>query len=103
MTAKGRWRAFTQIATVGQGEATWAEGPYEVEYAKVNGKWMFKKMHWYITFVSPYDKAWDKLQPTPFLNVSKEYPPDAPPTEIYGVFPEVYLPPFHYKNPITGK
>ena len=36
-TAKGRWRAFMQVAALKR-SALWAEGPYEIEYAKVNGK-----------------------------------------------------------------
>ena len=101
-TAKGRWRAFMQIAQLNQ-SAIWGEGPYEVDYVKVNGKWMFKKMHWYTTYLTPYDQGWAKVQPTPFNSVSKEYPPDQPPSENYQPFPSVYIPPFHYKNPITGK
>ena len=37
-TAKGRWRAFAMFGTFGGG-ATWAEGVYEMTYAKVGGVW----------------------------------------------------------------
>jgi len=60
-TAKGRWRAFMQVAAIKR-SALWAEGPYEIEYAKVDGKWMFSRMRWYPTYYVPYDKGWDKLE-----------------------------------------
>ena len=50
-----------QVAAIKR-SALWAEGPYEIEYAKVNGKWMFSKMRWYPTYYVPYDKGWDKLE-----------------------------------------
>ncbi len=104
-TAKGRWRAFMQVATLGKG-ALWGEGPYEIEYAKVNGNWMFKKLHWYPTYYAPYDKGWDKLEQASggaSMMTDHEFPPDHPPTEKVTPFPEVSVPPFHYKNPIAGK
>jgi hypothetical protein len=104
-TAKGRWRAFMQVASLGKG-SLWAEGPYEIEYEKVNGKWMFKTMHWYPTYYVPFDKGWDKLASAPggaSIMVNKEYPPDAPPSGPVKPFPDTYVPPFHYTNPITGK
>ena len=29
--------------------------------------------------------------------------PDGEATVKYGAFPEVFLPPYHYANPVTGK
>ena len=104
-TAKGRWRAFMQVAAIKR-SALWAEGPYEIEYAKVNGKWMFSKMRWYPTYYVPYDKGWDKLEAQTggaSMTTNKQYPPDQPPSGDARPFPDVYTPPFHYKNPITGK
>lgn len=105
-TAKGRWRAFAQVAQVGRA-AMWAEGPYEVEYKKVNGKWMFSNMRWDPTYYTPFDRGWDKAAETSAggasTQTSKQFPPDAPPTRAITPFPGVYTLPFHYKHPITGK
>jgi hypothetical protein len=103
-TAKGRWRAFMQVAALHR-SALWAEGPYEIEYAKVNGKWMFSKMRWYPTYYVPYDKGWDKLEAQTggaSMAANQQFPPDMPPSGDGKPFPQVSIPPFHYKNPITG-
>ena len=103
-TAKGRWRAFMQVAAIKR-SALWAEGPYEIEYAKVDGKWMFSRMRWYPTYYVPYDKGWDKLEAQTggaSMARNKQYPPDLPPSGDARPFPDVSVPPFHYPNPITG-
>jgi hypothetical protein len=100
-TAKGRWRAVIMSGQHGQ-SAVWGEGTYEVEYAKQNGVWKILQLHWYQTFRVPYAGGWAKNKDlTGGIYVSKELPPDAPPTEKYGVWPDVYVPPFHYKNPVA--
>ncbi|HEV7716120.1 MAG TPA: nuclear transport factor 2 family protein [Steroidobacteraceae bacterium] len=101
LTAKGRWRAFIMTGQFGE-SAAWGEGPYENEYVKQNGIWKISKVHWYQTFMVPYAGGWAKNKD---LNggvyVSKQFPPDRPPSEQYGVWPAVYVPPFHYKNPVA--
>lgn len=100
-TAQGRWRAFIQAATVGQ-RAIWSEGVYEMRYAKVGGQWLISRLHWFATFYTPYEKGWK--EPSLPLNLpSAEYPPDAPPTVAYAPYPEPFVPPFHYPNPVTGR
>jgi hypothetical protein len=103
LTAKARWRAIIQIGRLKE-LALWGEGPYEVEYVKENGVWKIKKLHWYVTFIAPYEGGWVKVTPadaqvSPFV---KDFPPDRPPTENYKPFPAAYLPPYHYENPVTG-
>jgi hypothetical protein len=101
-TAQGRWRAFIMSGQLGE-SARWGEGPYEVEYARENGVWKISKLHWYQTFIVAYDGGWAKNKDlTNGIAVSKQLPPDRPPTERYGVWPEVYIPPFHYRNPTTS-
>lgn len=101
-SAKGRWRVFAQIATVGR-TAVWSEGIYEDVYSKEDGVWKFKKMKFWPTYYTPFDEGWAK-ENLPNNGPSKEYPPDQPPTDNAGVFPDLnMIPPFHYKNPVTGK
>jgi hypothetical protein len=104
LTAKARWRTLIMAGELGKG-AYWGEGPYENEYVKQDGVWKIKKLHWYQTFLVPYAGGWPKHKDVNGgVYVSpKELPPDAPPSENYGVWPDVYIPPFHFKNPVTGK
>ena len=106
LTAKGRWRLFLMTGVSGSGSGgNWGEGIYENEYVKQDGVWKISKLHWYATFVAPYEGGW--------LNVDKkgieEYAlgkgvmPDRPPSETYDAYPGVFVPPFHYKNPVSGQ
>ena len=98
-TAKGRWRALIMAGQLGE-SAFWGEGVYENEYIKQNGIWKISKLHWYQTFMVPYEGGWTKnTDSTGGICVSKRLPPDRPPSERYEVWPGVYTPPFHYKNP----
>jgi SnoaL-like domain len=100
ITAKARWRAFVQIAQY-QKFALWSEGTYENTYVKEGGKWKFSGMHFYSTYYTPFDQGWAKSN-LPNNGPSETYPPDAPPSLKYDVFPGHYVPPFHYANPVTG-
>jgi len=105
-SAKARWRALLMLGVYGSGSAgDWGEGTYENEYVKQNGVWKIRKLHWYTTFIAPYEGGW--------LNVSKKLvddyalgrgvSPDRPPSETYDPYPGVYVPPFHFKNPVSGQ
>ncbi len=98
-TAKARWRSDVQVAADGKGQ--WGEGEYENEYVNDHGVWQISKLHFYITFMADYDKGW-REGPFRLEGPSKTVPPDRPPTEVYQSLPEVYLPAYHYKNPVTG-
>ena len=95
-----RSRAVSQLGTYGE-IGIWGDGVYENELIKENGIWKFKKDHVYTTFFAPYDQGW-AMAPRPTPKASKEIPPDLPPSEIYESFPDIYIPPFHYSNPVTG-
>lgn len=96
-TAKARWRT-TEIKGEHGKSAVWGSGIYENEYALVDGEWKISKLHYYLTFRANYEGGWSK-SPLPIEGPSETLPADAPPTEVYGSLPEVYLPPFHYANP----
>ncbi|HXR93627.1 MAG TPA: nuclear transport factor 2 family protein [Steroidobacteraceae bacterium] len=101
LTARARSRELDMIGEYG-GTGTWMEGVYENTYVKQGGKWKFKSLHFYPTFISDYAKGWAKdAQPVP--TASTEVPPDKPPTEIYQIYPKAYVPAYHYRNPVTGQ
>jgi hypothetical protein len=100
-TAKGRWRAFVQLGQYQQ-SAIWSEGVYENEYVKEGEVWKFKKMRFWPTFYTPYDQGWGK-QALPNNGPSEEFPPDLASTDVPPVFPGSFVPPYHYKNPVTGR
>ena len=63
-TAKGRWRAFAYFGGFGGG-ATWAEGVYEMTYAKDNGVWKIKTLDYHSGFGAPYATGWVPPEPRP--------------------------------------
>jgi len=98
-TAKARWRSDVEVAADGRGQ--WGEGEYENEYVNEGGRWKIAKLHYYVTVMADYDKGWQDGS-LPMEGPSKSVPPDRPPTEVYASLPEVYLPAYHYRNPVTG-
>jgi sugar lactone lactonase YvrE len=99
-TAKARWRSDVELAADGKGQ--WSEGEYENEYVNEGGHWRISKLHYYVTVIADYDKGWHD-GPIAMDGPSKVLPPDRPPTELYASFPDVYLPAYHYRNPVTGE
>ena len=103
-TAQGRWR---EIALLGHyhHDAEWGTGIYEDEYVKQDGVWKISKMHYFPNFVAPYDSGWARLAPVTGewkSAVGQAFPADRPPTLRYEPFPNVFTPPFHYRNPVSG-
>jgi hypothetical protein len=99
-TAQGRWQVFAQVGKYQQ-FGVWAEGIFANQYVKEGGVWKFSDMHYYATFYTPYADGWAKTT-LPNNGPSKEFPPDAPQSVQYDVFPGSYIPPYHYPNPVTG-
>lgn len=100
-TAQGRWRAFIQIGWLGR-EARWAEGTYENHYVREQGVWKIAKLHFFTTYYIEFDQGWNKggiplAQPLEGVN------PDQESTVKYSAFPDVFIPPFHYPNPVSGR
>jgi len=99
MHANGTWRAVILAGEPSKG-AWWGEGPYENEYVKENGVWRISALHWYQTLLTPYGAGgWSR---NPDVNGAHYVPatlkPDAPPTELYKVWPGAHIPHFHFKN-----
>jgi hypothetical protein len=99
--AKGRWRHLTELGDYKK-SATWGGGAYENEYIKEGTVWKIKTLHACSRFCTPYADGWGKSVLASSLP-KKHFRPDRPPTVSYEPYPATYVPPFHYKNPVTGK
>jgi len=100
-TAKARWRGMVQLARPNE-SGQWGEGVYENEYVKQAGVWKISRLHFYVTGFTDYDLGWGKSA-IPMQGPSAAIPPDRPPSEVYRSYPGVYVPPFDYPHPVTGK
>jgi SnoaL-like domain len=101
LTAKARWRAIALTGELGK-SAFWGEGPYENEYVKQGGVWKIKSLHWYQALLVPYEGGWQaQPDPTEGKLASKTLPPDRPPTVEYKTWPDTYVPPFSFANPVA--
>jgi hypothetical protein len=81
----------------------WGHNYYENKFVKVNGVWQFQKLHGPFNMYSGYKVGW--LDNTILNTYPEKWPPwpDLPPTVMYLTFPNYYVEPFHYLNPVTGK
>jgi hypothetical protein len=105
-SAKARWRGFLMLGVNGASDGgDWGEGTYENEYVKQDGVWKISKLHWYATFVAPYQGGWlnPTTKPLEDYAVGKGVQPDRPSSETCEPYPGVCVPPFHYKNPVSGR
>lgn len=101
LTAKGRWRAIMEVGFVDREELC-GEAVYENGYAFEEGVWKIAKLHAFVTYYVRWNEGWSKGG----VPMGTELPgmkPDAPQTVEYGSFPDIYIPPYHYPNPVTGK
>jgi hypothetical protein len=105
--AWGRWYGMGMeakpIASINEGELhqTWINGVYENEYVKENCQWKIKKLHFSLTFRTPYEVGWLKVPVVGANGPDPNVPPDAP-TTIYAPYPSPYRVPVHFKHPVTG-
>lgn len=80
----------------------WGHNYYENDYVKEDGVWKFKALHGPFNMYSGYAIGWlDDVTLNTFPEKFKP-PPDLPPTVIYLTYPNYYVEPFHYPNPVTG-
>lgn len=101
LSAKGRWRAIMEVGFVDREELC-GEAVYENAYVVEDGVWKIACLHAFVTYYVRWDSGWSKGG-VPMGTAFTHFPPDAPQTVDYGSFPEVYIPPYHYPNPVTGK
>jgi len=105
LSGKARWRDLGMLGQYKK-HAEWRDGVYENAYVKEGGVWKIQSLHLYVNFLAPYEKGWARLKPGEGLQpsaVSQAFPPDRPPSVTYRSFPDVFVPPFHAPNPVTGK
>lgn len=100
-TAQARWRSFMMVGKLGA-EARWGEATYENEYRKEAGFWKISKLHSYIGFYVDYDTGWNKGA-VELPGTKENTTPDGAPTVQYKPFPDPFIPPYHYRNPVTGQ
>jgi len=93
-TAKGRWRTFMMVGSLGN-EARWGEATYENEYCRVDGEWKIALLHGYMNIYVDFDRGWNKGG-VALLRSIDGLQPDAPPTMQYDSFPAPLITPFHY-------
>ena len=99
-TAAGRWRTIMEIALPEL--SLRGEGTYENLYAREDGVWKIARLHAFITYYVRTGEAWSESA-VPMAGELPDFPPDAPQTIDYASFPEIFVPPFHYPNPATGR
>ena len=97
---QARVRALMMVGQYGD-HAMWGEAIYENEYVKEDGTWKIAKLKAYQVLYTPYDKGWAK-EASPLLSEFGDFPPDEA-IEPYPVYPEYFCPPFHYRNPVSGR
>ncbi len=82
--------------------AQWGSGVYENVLVKEDGVWKFKYLHAYQTFYTNYEDGWAKRSSGIFAPYER-LPPDQPQSVPYSPYPAAFVPPFHYRNPVSGR
>ena len=95
-----RVRALMMVGQYGD-HAMWGEAIYENAYVKEDGVWKIARLKAYQVLYTPFDKGWAK-ETSPLLSEFGDFPPDEA-IEPYPVYPEYFCPPFHYRNPVSGR
>ncbi len=83
-------------------QAQLAEGTYENRFVLDNGMWKYEGLNGYQTFYSDYEQGWGKHS-VPLMTYFPGYPSDLPHSIEYEPYPAVFVAPFHYRNPVTGR
>jgi hypothetical protein len=101
LSARGRWRMFAQYAKFGEFHE-WGTGVYENEYAKQDGVWKIRRLHFYPTMFTPYEDGWGKSA-LPFSRFEPTLLADAPSRDPVTTYDRGgFVPAFHYAHPVTG-
>jgi hypothetical protein len=96
-----RARLFEMFGVMNN-QAQMAEGTYENRFVLDHGQWKYQTLNGYQTFYTDYEKGWGKHS-VPLMTYFPGYPPDLPHSIEYEPYPGVFVPPFHYRNPVSGR
>jgi hypothetical protein len=129
-SARARVRLFQMGGAADGSSASWIGGIYENTAIYENGEWKFGIQELYHAFNASYRNGWARVGPVARAlagqgkpgreavgggitqglggakggtNVATEMPPDHPIKVRQYAFPEIVEPPFHYKNPVSGR
>ncbi|MDQ2640989.1 MAG: nuclear transport factor 2 family protein [Pseudomonadota bacterium] len=95
-----RGRQF-EIFGVHNVQAQWAENTYEHSYTRQDGVWKIQTFNAWHSFYAPYEGGW--IEQSNPMNYYPEYPPDLPHSVKYEPYPSIFVAPFHYRNPVSGR
>jgi hypothetical protein len=95
--------AHTRCIAFVMSSGGWGHVYYEDTFVKQNGVWKFKTLHGPFNMYSGYKVGW--LDNTILNTTPEKWPPwpDLPPTVLYMTYPNYYIEPFDYPNPVTGR
>ena len=131
-SAKARMRLFQAGGAADGKSASWIGGIYENTAFRENGEWKFGAQELYHIFNASYRNGWARVGEVARANaqagaaktgrdatgggitqglggassgskIATEMPPDRLIRVRQYAFPEIVEPPFHYKNPVTGR
>ncbi len=101
-SAKMRSRALSIMGNYDR-LGMWMGGVYENEYVKVDGVWQIERDQVFNTYFTPYNVGWKHLPQRDPPGETASNPPDRPPSVTFAMYPQQFVPPFHYANPVTGR
>ncbi|MDT8398347.1 MAG: nuclear transport factor 2 family protein [Pseudomonadales bacterium] len=97
-----RSRAFSMMGGY-EGTGRWMGGVYENLFIKRDGIWQIAKDQVFNTYFIEYERGWKDQGPRPPPGINPDNPPDLPPSVNFDMYPLPFLPPYHYRNPVSGR
>jgi len=105
--AEARWYGFGLVA-LPQGNGIVErifDGVYNVKYIKEDGVWKILQITWNPIYYAQPDEGWVKMERK---NTIKGAPMRSAPTPdkpqlLQTLYPSGYIPPFHFRHPVTGE
>jgi hypothetical protein len=96
-TAHARLQAFVMAV------AQWGDVTYENSYVKEDGVWKIKTLFAPFNMYTDYAEGWATSARQANRPESFGPPPDLSPSVVTLNYPNFYVAPFHFTNPVTGR